>query len=49
MVETTILGVAETISDEETIVNLITIYDKGDVHNVSDKELTDLIKNFHSE
>ena len=46
LVETTLVGYAEIISDEEIIVNLITIYDKGDVDNISDKELKDLIQNF---
>jgi mRNA-degrading endonuclease RelE of RelBE toxin-antitoxin system len=46
LVETTIVGYAEIISDEEITVNLITIYDKGDVNNISDKELKDLIQNF---
>ncbi len=43
-VETTLIGVTEKISDEEFIVNLITIYDKGNVDNISDKELKELIK-----
>ncbi len=45
-VETTILGVAEITSEGETTVNLITIFDKADVDNISDKELKELIKNF---
>lgn len=44
-VETIVLGVAEKISDEEVTVNLLTIYDKADVDNISDKELKELIKN----
>ncbi len=44
-IETTLIGVAETISDEEITVNLITIYDKADVDNISDKELKELLKN----
>jgi len=44
-VETTVIGVAEKISDEEVIVNLLTIFDKGDIENISDKELKELIKN----
>jgi hypothetical protein len=39
-----LIGVAETISDEEITVNLITIYDKADTDNISDKELKELIK-----
>ncbi len=44
-VETIIVGVAQRISDEEVIVNLLTIYDKADVDNISDKELRELIRN----
>ncbi len=32
---------------EEINVNLITIYDKADTANISDKELKDLIKAFY--
>ena len=46
LVETTLIGFTEMISDEEIIVNLITIYDKAEVDNISDKELKDLIKAF---
>ena len=49
LVETTLLAIAETISDEEITVNLITIYDKADVGNVSDKELKDSITRFYKE
>lgn len=49
LVETTLVGVAEIVSDEEIIVNFITIYDKGDVDNISDKELKDLIQNFKAD
>lgn len=44
-VETIVIGVAEKVSDEEVIVNLLTIYDKAYVDNISDKELKELIKN----
>ncbi len=43
-VETMLIGVTEKISDEEIMVNLLTIYDKADVENISDKELKELIK-----
>ena len=46
LVETTLIGYAEIVSDEAITVNLITIYDKTEVDNISDKELKDLIKNF---
>jgi len=49
LVETTLVGFAEIVSDEEITVNLIIIYDKGDVDNISDKELKDLIKNFKTD
>ena len=48
LVETTLVGFTEIISDEEITVNLITIFDKADVDNISDKELKDLIKAFKS-
>jgi hypothetical protein len=43
-VETTLIGVTKKISNEEITVNLLTIYDKADVENISDKELKELIK-----
>ncbi|HMO61424.1 MAG TPA: addiction module toxin RelE [Ferruginibacter sp.] len=46
LVETVLIGYAQIVSDEEITVNLITIYDKADVDNISDKELKDLIQNF---
>lgn len=46
LVETTLIGFTEKTSGEEITVNLITIYDKADVDNISDRELKDLIKNF---
>lgn len=44
LLETTLLGFTEIISKEEISVNLLTIYDKSDVDNISDKELKDLIR-----
>lgn len=44
-VETDLISTTEKISDEEVIVNLLTIYNKGEVANISDKELKELIKN----
>ncbi len=44
-----LIGAAETTSAGEITVNLITIYDKADIDNISDKELKDLIKVFKSE
>ncbi len=48
LVETTLVGFTEITSDEEFTVNLITIFDKADVDNISDKELKHLIKAFKS-
>ena len=48
LVEANIVGIAEVISGEEIVVNLITIFDKSDVDNITDKELKDLIRNFRS-
>lgn len=39
-----LIGVTEKVSDEEVIINLLTIYDKADVENISDKELKELVK-----
>ncbi|MEO7046911.1 MAG: hypothetical protein ABI091_16535 [Ferruginibacter sp.] len=44
LLETTLIGFTETKSDEEITVNLLTIFDKSEVENISDKELKDLIK-----
>ena len=46
LIETMIIGYAELISEEEISVNLISIYDKADVENISDKELKNIIKDF---
>ena len=48
MIETFIVGYAEPISEEQINVNLISIYDKADVGNISDKELKNLIKDFRN-
>jgi hypothetical protein len=42
------IGEIET-TEEGTTVNLIFIYDKADIANISNKELKDLIKAFHNE
>ena len=47
-VETYLVGVTEKISDEEVVVNLLTVYDKSDTENITDKELKELIKNASS-
>ena len=47
-VETILIGEVQLL-EEDTSVNLITIYDKADTANITDKELKDLIKAFHQE
>lgn len=48
LVETTLIGEVNVVADDFT-VNLITIYDKADTANITDKELKNLIKAFHQE
>jgi mRNA-degrading endonuclease RelE of RelBE toxin-antitoxin system len=45
LVETTLIGIAEFSSVSEITVHLLSIFDKSDVGNISDKELSELIKN----
>ncbi len=47
LVDSTLIGFAEQTSPEEITVNLLSIYDKSDVANITDKELKDLIKSFY--
>jgi mRNA-degrading endonuclease RelE of RelBE toxin-antitoxin system len=49
LVETTIIGIAEVNTEDEIAVNLLSIYDKADVGNISDKELKELIKAFKND
>jgi mRNA-degrading endonuclease RelE of RelBE toxin-antitoxin system len=44
LVDSMLIGFTEQASTEEVIVNLLSIYDKSDVANITDKELKDLIK-----
>lgn len=44
-----LLEVTEKISEEETVVNLITIYDKAEVDTISDNELKELFKNYKND
>ena len=46
LVETTIVGITEINPGNEITVNLITIYDKTNTENITEKELKTLIKNF---
>jgi len=47
LVDSTLIGFAEQTSPEEITVNLLSIYDKSNVANITDKELKDLIKSFN--
>lgn len=46
LVDSILVGFTQQASAEEVIVNLLSIYDKSDVANITDKELKDLIKSF---
>ena len=46
LLETDIIGIAESVSETVTTVNLLSIFDKSDTETISDSELKDLIKNF---
>ena len=48
LVESTLIVEIDT-SEEQIIVNLISIYDKSDTATISDKELKAMIKSFHNE
>lgn len=47
LVDSMVIGFTEQISPEEITVNLLSIYDKSDIANITDKELKDLIKRFN--
>lgn len=44
LLETNVIGLKEYSSDKEMTVNLLTIYNKGDVSSISDSELKELAK-----
>lgn len=44
LVESTIIAVEHKTKDAQTTVSLITIYDKSEVPNITDKEPKDLIR-----
>jgi hypothetical protein len=46
LVETVLIGEVE-VKEKEITVNLLTIYNKADTANITDKELKDLIQLFH--
>jgi hypothetical protein len=45
LVESNLLIKTEKVSETETIVYLVSIFDKSEVENIPEKELKDLIKN----
>jgi mRNA-degrading endonuclease RelE of RelBE toxin-antitoxin system len=45
-VETSVIVISAFTTEEDISVNLLSIYDKGDVETISDKELKDLIAAF---
>ncbi|MDR0814913.1 MAG: addiction module toxin RelE [Bacteroidales bacterium] len=47
--ETVIIGILEQTEDTEHIINLISIYDKSEVENISDSEIKRLIENMEIE
>ena len=47
LIDSTLIGFAEQTSPGEITVNLLSIYDKSNVANITDKELKDLIKSFN--
>lgn len=48
LVETILIGEID-VNEEDVTVNLITVYDKAETANITDKGLKDLIKAFHEE
>lgn len=48
LIESSIIGIAITSFSGETTINLLSIYDKSEIANISDKELKTLIKRFIS-
>jgi mRNA-degrading endonuclease RelE of RelBE toxin-antitoxin system len=46
LVESTLITIAAFSSEEDVTVYLLSIYDKSEVENISDKELSELLKNF---
>ena len=45
-VDSDIIGIAEVQYGEEITVSLLSIYDKSEIENISDKELKELIKTY---
>ena len=49
LIESAVIGITEQTSPQEITVNLLSIYDKSDMANISDKELKDLLKSFYNQ
>ena len=49
LVDSTLIGITQQTSPEEITVHLLSIYDKSNVANITDKELKDLIKSFNDQ
>ena len=49
LVESAVIGITEQTSPQEITVNLLSIYDKSEMANITDKELKDLLKSFHNQ
>jgi hypothetical protein len=49
LVETAIIGIVAQTTEEETTVNLLSIYDKSEVATITDNELKDIINSFRNE
>lgn len=47
LVDSTLVGLVEQTSSDVITVNLLSVYDKSEVANITDKELKDLIKSFN--
>lgn len=48
-IDSTLISYTQQVSTQEVIVNLLSIFDKSEVANITDKELRDLIKRFKKE
>jgi mRNA-degrading endonuclease RelE of RelBE toxin-antitoxin system len=46
LIDSTLIGFTEKTAADEITVNLLSIYDKSSVANITDKELKDLIMSF---
>jgi len=49
LVESAVIGITEQTSPQEITVNLLSIYDKSEMANITDKELKDLLKSFSNQ